>query len=103
MIYLDNSATTRTLDAATETAHHYMTQSFFNPSAAYSAAVESERAVEAARTRLAAALGAEAEEVIFTSGGTESNNAMIALTNVLVLLVARTLKRRIEDEQEMNL
>lgn len=78
MIYLDNSATTRTLDAAAETAHHYMTQSFFNPSAAYSAAVESERAVEAARTRLAAALGAEAEEVIFTSGGTESNNAAIS-------------------------
>jgi len=34
--------------------------------------------------------------------GKESNNAMIALTNLLVLLVARNLNRRIEDEPEMN-
>lgn len=58
------------------------------------------------------AQGAQAADYFFCTSrlddmkkllGTESNNAMIALTNVLVLLVARMLKRRIEDEQEMNL
>ena len=77
MIYLDNSATTRTLDAAAEAAAKYMRQDFFNPSAAYSPAVEAERAVNAARSRLASMIHATPEEIIYTSGGTESNNTAI--------------------------
>lgn len=77
MIYLDNSATTRTLDAAAEAAAKYMRQDFFNPSAAYSPAVEAERAVNAARSRLASMIHAAPEEIIYTSGGTESNNTAI--------------------------
>ena len=61
MIYLDNSATTRTLDAAAEAAAKYMRQDFFNPSAAYSPAVEAERAVNAARSRLASMIHAAPE------------------------------------------
>ncbi|OQA72882.1 MAG: Cysteine desulfurase [Firmicutes bacterium ADurb.Bin248] len=78
MIYLDNSATTRTLDAAADAARTYMTTRFFNPSAAYSAAAETEKAVEAARARLAFALDAKPEEIVYTSGATESNNAAIS-------------------------
>ena len=77
MIYLDNSATTRTLDAAAEASAKYMRQDFFNPSAAYSPAVEAERAVNAARSRLASMIHAAPEEIIYTSGGTESNNTAI--------------------------
>ena len=77
MIYLDNSATTRTLDAAAEAAAKYMRQDFFNPSAAYSPAVEAERAVNAARGRLASMIHPAPEEIIYTSGGTESNNTAI--------------------------
>ena len=77
MIYLDNSATTRTLDAAAEAAAKYLRQDFFNPSAAYSPAVEAERAVNAARSRLASMIHAAPEEIIYTSGGTESNNTAI--------------------------
>lgn len=77
MIYLDNSATTRTLPAAVDAARQYMSESFFNSAAAYSPAVESERAVNGARTRLAEAMHAGAEEIVFTSGGTESNNMAI--------------------------
>lgn len=77
MIYLDNSATTRTLDAAAEAAAKYMRQDFFNPSAAYSPAVEAERAVNAARSRFASMIHAAPEEIIYTSGGTESNNTAI--------------------------
>ncbi len=77
MIYLDNSATTRTLPAAVDAARQYMSESFFNPAAAYSPAVESERAVNGARARIAEAMHAGAEEIVFTSGGTESNNMAI--------------------------
>ncbi len=76
MIYLDNSATTRTLDAAAKTAQKYMLENYFNTGAAYTMAVSCEKDVNAARSRLAGAMGAaSADEVIFTSGGTESNNA----------------------------
>ncbi len=77
MVYLDNSATTRVFDAAAEVVTRYMTENFFNPASAYSPAVAAERDVEAVRVRLAAVLGASAEEILFTSGGTESNNMAV--------------------------
>ncbi|MEG1547914.1 MAG: cysteine desulfurase family protein [Clostridia bacterium] len=77
MIYLDNSATTRTFDDAAQMAEKYMTQEFFNPAGAYSPAVAAERNVNAARERIADIIGASKSELIFTSGGTESNNMAI--------------------------
>lgn len=77
MIYLDNSATTRTLDEAISVMDACMRDDFYNPAGAYAPAVASERRVNAARARLADAVGASADEVIYTSGGTESNNAAI--------------------------
>ncbi len=74
MIYLDNSATTRTLKEAADVAAYYMTEKFFNPASAYSPSVDTERDMNRARTNLAQALGATADEIIYTSGGTESNN-----------------------------
>lgn len=77
MIYLDNSATTRTMDVAAEAAKKYMTEEFFNPAAAYSPAVREERAVNGARKTIGSAINAGPDEIIFTSGGTESNNMAI--------------------------
>ena len=77
MIYFDNSATTAVLPRAAETAKSYMTGEYFNPAAAYSAAVSLERAVSSARASLAEELSAEPSEVIFTSCGTESNNTAL--------------------------
>ena len=77
MIYLDNSATTRTLPQAAQRAMMAMTQEFYNPSSAYSPAVAAEKAVNAARATLAGTINASAEEIIFTGGGTESNNMAI--------------------------
>lgn len=77
MIYLDNSATTRTMDVAAEAAKKYMTEEFFNPAAAYSPAVREERAVNGARKTIGSAINAGLDEIIFTSGGTESNNMAI--------------------------
>ncbi len=77
MIYLDNSATTRVLPEAADAACRAMTEQFFNPASAYKPAVATERAVNGARARLADALGCSADEIIYTSGGTESNNMAI--------------------------
>ena len=77
MIYLDNSATTQVSQKAAEIAYKYMTESFFNPSSAYTAAVDVERDVKQARERMSKALHCTPDEFIYTSGGTESNNAAI--------------------------
>lgn len=80
MIYFDNSATTMVLPAAADVAAKYMREQYFNPAAAYSPAVSVERDVNAARARLAKYIGADASELIFTSGGTESNNMSLSGT-----------------------
>ena len=81
MIYLDNSATTRVLPQAANAAHHAMVTQFYNPASAYKPAVATEKLVEQARANLALALGCAAGELLYTSGGTESNN--MAITGVL--------------------
>ena len=77
MIYLDNSATTRTLESAAQAAFRCMREDFFNPSSADAPAARLEKRVNEARARLAATLGCRAEEIVYTSGGTESNNMAI--------------------------
>ncbi len=77
MIYLDNSATTRVFDESARVALHYMTQEHFNPSSMYGPAVKVERGVDAVREKLGACLGAAADEIYFTAGGSESNNIAI--------------------------
>jgi len=74
--YLDNSATTRPFDEAIDAMASAMADFFFNPSAAYAPAVAVEDAVNAARARIAEALGGRGSAV-FTSGGTEADNLAI--------------------------
>ena len=77
MIYLDNSATTRTLNEAAQASMQAMTEDFYNPAAAYAFGARTEKRVNEARTIVARPLRARREEIIFTSGGTESNNAAV--------------------------
>lgn len=77
MIYLDNSATTRPFDGVIDAMDACMREAYFNPSAAYKPAVDVDREMRACRRRIAAQLGAQEGEVIFTSGGTESDNLAI--------------------------
>jgi cysteine desulfurase len=77
MIYLDNSATTVVFSETAQVVQKYMTEAFYNPSSAYLPAVEAERAVNGARKYIADLFGAPPETIIFTSGGTESNNMAI--------------------------
>ncbi len=74
LIYLDNSATTKPFPVVAETINSCLTELYFNPSSAYQPAVLIERRVEQVRTSFAQVLLAKPSEIIFTSGGTESNN-----------------------------
>lgn len=80
-IYMDHAATTELREEALQEMMPYIKEQYGNPSSVYNFGREARKAVEAARERTALALGAEPEEIYFTSGGTESNN--IAIQGVL--------------------
>ncbi len=78
-VYLDYSATTPTDPRVVEEMIPYFTEHFGNPSSIYSTGLEAKDAIEHAREQLAHLINAEPKELIFTSGGTESDNwALIA-------------------------
>jgi cysteine desulfurase len=77
MIYLDNSATTRPYDAVISTVGHYMEEEYGNPSSLHRMGLNSEKAVKKARRQIALGLNGLEKHVIFTSGGTESDNLAI--------------------------
>src|SRR3989454_12663600 len=76
-IYLDNNATTPLDPAVIEEMMPFLTKCYGNPSSGYTFAAKARKAVDLARERLAALLGCEPPEIVFTSGGTESNSAVI--------------------------
>jgi cysteine desulfurase len=73
-IYLDHAATTPVRPEVLEAMLPYLTGQFGNPSSAHSFGRGAREALDDAHERLARALGAEAREIVFTSGGTEANN-----------------------------
>ncbi len=76
-VYLDNSATTRPCDAAVEAMLNSMREDYYNPSALYAPAMRAEQILKDSATAIAAAVGSDARHVVFTSGGTESDNLAI--------------------------
>ncbi len=74
LIYLDNAATTKVEPQVLEAMMPYFSETYSNPSAVYSFAAQSNKAVTAARDQIADVLGAKAEEIYFTAGGSESDN-----------------------------
>jgi len=77
IIYLDNNATTQVDPAVIEEMLPFLTKYYGNPSSGYGFAATARKAINLARERIAALLGCEPAEIVFTSGGTESNNAVI--------------------------
>ncbi len=73
-IYLDYAATTPVHPDVVKEMLPYFTDVFGNPSSIYSYGQEAKQAVEEARVKVAGLIGAEVEEVVFTSGGTEADN-----------------------------
>jgi cysteine desulfurase len=76
-IYLDHAATTPTRPEVVKAMLPYFADAFGNPSSIYSCGQEARAAVEEARTKVAELIGAQSEEIIFTSGGTEADNFAI--------------------------
>lgn len=80
IIYLDYNATTPVAPSVFEAMSPFFTEHFGNPSSAYSLGHACREAIEDARGRVAVLLGADRDEIVFTSGGTESNNLAICGT-----------------------
>lgn len=76
-IYFDHSATTPVHPAVAEEMIRYITGNFGNPSSIHAYGRKVKKAVEAAREKVAGGIGAKPEEIVFTSGGTESDNMAI--------------------------
>lgn len=77
-IYLDNAATTRIDDSVLQEMLPYLGNTFGNPSSSYSHGRAARIAVENARRSVAYQLGVKPSTILFTSGGTESNNTAIS-------------------------
>ena len=73
-IYMDNAATTRVTEPVFEAMKPYFMEIYGNPSSVHAFGRESRKAVEQARRQVAAALGAQPNEIYFTGCGTESDN-----------------------------
>ncbi|MFQ5945915.1 MAG: cysteine desulfurase family protein [Anaerolineae bacterium] len=76
-IYLDYAATTPVLPEVWEAMRPYFTEEFGNPSSMHSPGQAGLRAVERSREKIAAVLGCHPREIVFTSGGSESDNLAI--------------------------
>jgi cysteine desulfurase len=77
IVYLDNNATTQLDPAVIEEMLPFLTQFYGNPSSGYSFGRQVREAIELARERVAGLIGCEPGEIVFTSCGTESNNAAV--------------------------
>ena len=77
MIYLDYNATTPVAKEVAEAMMPYIQEEFGNPSSVYSLGIQARAAVGKARGQVAELLGCDPEEIVFTSGGTESNNMVL--------------------------
>lgn len=85
--YLDNSATTKPCDSAKEKMLFAMNECWGNPSSLHSKGIEADMLLLESRRAIAGVFGCDEREIIFTSGGTESNN-------LAVLGASRAMKRR---------
>lgn len=74
MIYLDNAATTKTAPQVVEAMLPYFSEIYGNPSSVYELAQNAKSAVTQAREDIASVIGARAQDIYFTAGGTEADN-----------------------------
>ena len=76
-VYMDHAATTSVAPEVAEAMWPFLTEQYGNPSSIYALAQDARRAIDEARERCASVLNARPGDVVFTSGGTESDNAAI--------------------------
>ena len=76
-IYFDNSATTQVFPCVREVMMRTMEDDFGNPSSMHRKGMDAENYIRTAKTQIAKTLKVDEKEILFTSGGTESNNTAI--------------------------
>ncbi|SJZ38836.1 cysteine desulfurase family protein [Selenihalanaerobacter shriftii] len=76
-IYLDNSATTKPKEEVVKAMMEPLTNNYGNPSSLHQKGIEAEKLLKEARRKVAKVIRADEQEVVFTTGGTESNNLAI--------------------------
>ncbi len=102
-IYLDYNATTPIDPAVSEAMLPYLEEHFGNPSTSYAYGQHAKEAVEHARGQVAALIGATPEEIIFTSGGSESDNhALIGVALAHIQQGKHIITSRIEHPAVIN-
>jgi cysteine desulfurase len=79
-VYFDNSATTKVLEPVKEMVIKIMTEDYGNPSAKHKKGMEAEQYIKEAAEIIAGTLKVEPKEIVFTSGGSESNNMALIET-----------------------
>lgn len=89
-IYADNAATTQLDMDVFEVMKPYLIHEFGNPSQKYAFSRSSQKAIQEARTTIADCIGAQPEEIFFTSGGTESDNWAIKSRNTEKFIITST-------------
>ncbi len=77
MIYFDNAATTKVCDEAVSACIYAMKEDFGNPSSLHGLGINAEKLVDFSKEQIATAVGCTKDEIVFTSGATESNNTAI--------------------------
>ena len=93
IIYFDNNATTKVADEVVDAMLPFLKDLYGNPSSMHTFGGQVEKYIRGGRESLAALLGCDSSEIIFTSGGTESDNAAIK-----GVLAAYPEKKKIIDE-----
>ena len=73
-VYMDNAATTPVLKEAFDSMQEYFMQQYANPSSAYDFAQKTKNAIDLARKQASDLIGAQKDEIYFTSGGSEADN-----------------------------
>jgi len=76
-IYLDYNATTPILEEVADSMRPFLTDFFGNPSSSHWYGIQTKKAINEAREQVASILDCNEEEIVFTSGGSESNNLAI--------------------------
>lgn len=89
LIYLDHASTTYIRDEVYGVMNPYLTNNFGNPSSIYTIAQQSRTAIDQSREKIAKVLNCRPSEIIFTSGGTESDNSSIYSTAIAQMSVGK--------------
>jgi len=88
-IYLDHNATTKVDQGVLKAMLPYLKEEYGNPSSPYLLGTRAKKGLERAREEVALLLGCQNHEVIFTSGGSESNNMVLKGLKNFILLPLR--------------